>query len=337
MRCITNSPAALERPGHGIRKAGSKCSTTLTADDLAFAAEIRVIAMRDKTYQRSPVGSEIALFMQKMKWEGRSPNSLESYETVLAKFALDFAHKQSLAEITTKDLRLFLDNHWGECAPATKRSRLAIIRSFFTWIIEDEDHDLTINPAKSIKSPKRVRADRQAYAPDMIDHLRRSQPTLCDQIGIQLLGRLGLRKNELRLLQISDFNLAASTVRVQGKGGKVVIMPYGGFRQLTEDLALHLIGLAPDEYLLYPKNHRTRPLTPPNLHRWFKRCLRRAELPQGIKLHEMRHSAGDNIWRKTGNLAIAQILLRHESPATTADYLHPTHDDLVAGQRLADE
>jgi site-specific recombinase XerC len=40
----------------------------------------------------------------------------------------------------------------------------------------------------------------------------------------QLLGRLALRKNELRLLRIGDFDLARSEVRVQGKGGKIVIL-----------------------------------------------------------------------------------------------------------------
>ena len=48
-----------------------------------------------------------------------------------------------------------------------------------------------------------------------------------------------------------------------------------------------------------------------------------------MKIHEMRHSAADNLWRKSGNLAMAQMLLRHSSPSTTAGYLHPTRDDLV--------
>jgi site-specific recombinase XerD len=67
------------------------------------------------------------------------------------------------------------------------------------------------------------------------------------------------------------------------------------------------------------------------MHRWFKRCLERAGLPTTIKTHELRHSAADHLWRATGNLMLAQQLLRHESVATTQDYLHPTRDDLAAG------
>ena len=49
-----------------------------------------------------------------------------------------------------------------------------------------------------------------------------------------------------------------------------------------------------------------------------------------MKLHELRHSAADNLWRETGNLMLAQQLLRHESVATTQAYLHPTREDLSA-------
>ena len=62
-----------------------------------------------------------------------------------------------------------------------------------------------------------------------------------------------------------------------------------------------------------------------------------------LKLHELRHSAADNLWRETGNLLLAQQLLRHESVATTQAYLHPTREDLshaLAGLqvvRLPDE
>jgi hypothetical protein len=44
----------------------------------------------------------------------------------------------------------------------------------------------------------------------------------------------------------------------------------------------------------------------------------------------------DNFWRRTGNLTIAQTLLRHE-PATTAGYLHPAREDLEAALRALDQ
>jgi integrase len=56
----------------------------------------------------------------------------------------------------------------------------------------------------------------------------------------------------------------------------------------------------------------------------------------GITLHELRHSAGDRLWRETGDLIAAQQILRHESVRTTQEYLHPSADDLRARMRESD-
>ena len=119
------------------------------------------------------------------------------------------------------------------------------------------------------------------------------------------------RKNELRLLQVSkDFDLTRGTVLIHGKGDKVAVMPIG-FQDLKDDLHLHLIDRQPDEYLIYPKQDMSRPMDPASMHRWFKRCLEQAGLPATIKIHELRHSAADNLYRATGNAVLAQQLLRH--------------------------
>ena len=102
--------------------------------------------------------------------------------------------------------------------------------------------------------------------------------------------------------------------------------------------SLHISGEGrePNEYLLYPKSERTRPMTASSVHRWFKKCLERAEAPD-LLMHELRHTAGDEIWRVTGDLVKAQRLLRHESIATTQVYLHPTTDDLAEAMRAVDD
>jgi integrase len=141
-----------------------------------------------------------------------------------------------------------------------------------------------------------------------------------------VLGRK--RKNELRLLKLGDFDLTKGTFVVHGKGQKVVIMPIA-FSDLAEDLRLEIATRNPDEYLIYARTSRRRPMTAPSLHRWFKRALERAGLPETVKLHEMRHSAADNAYRATGDIVIAQQLLRHASVATTQGYLHPTREDLA--------
>jgi site-specific recombinase XerD len=140
------------------------------------------------------------------------------------------------------------------------------------------------------------------------------------------------------LLQVKHVDLSANTLVITGKGGKIVVMPIG-FRGLRDALFLHISGEErdPEEFFIYPKSSRTRPMTPPSLHRWFKRALERAGLPPTVKLHELRHSAADALWRSSHDIVMAQMLLRHESPSTTALYLHPHRDDLAGAMKAADE
>lgn len=286
--------------------------------------------MKDKSYRSTPVGGEIGRFLRSLRWADKTQNTLDTYEIVLARLAYDHAHYQGLDEFTTGALRDFLDEHWGDAAPATRRNRLAVVKSFFRWAVDERR--LGESPAERIRPPKQANVERQAYSPDVIEKLRRAQPTLGEQIAVQLLGRLGLRKNELRLLKVGDFDIGKGTFVIHGKGGKVVVMPLA-FDDLKADLEVHLVGRDPGEYLLHPRGasakHRARPLDAASLHRRSKVWLRRAGLPETVKLHELRHSAADNLWRATGNLMLAQQLLRHESVATTQAYLHPTRDDLA--------
>ena len=50
-------------------------------------------------------------------------------------------------------------------------------------------------------------------------------------------------------------------------------------------------------------------------------------------MHELRHSAIDEIRRQTGDIVAAMQLARHESVATTQTYFHPTQEDLIARMR----
>jgi integrase/recombinase XerC len=161
---------------------------------------------------------------------------------------------------------------------------------------------------------------------------------LRDQVCLRLLGQMGLRRNELRLLRLGDIDLTQNLLTIHGKGDKVVVLPIG-FKQLQEGLYMHIVveSRPSDEYLLYPKASRTRPMTNAGVHDWFKRCLVRAGLPVTVKMHELRHSAGDEIWRVTGDIVKAQQLLRHESVGTTQAYLHPTRADLLDAMRQVDE
>lgn len=289
--------------------------------------------VRDKTYQRLPIGGEVKRWLQTLRFEDASQNTLDAYEITGARLALEFPDFAGLREFERTGgegvglLRWFLDKHWRDSASATRRARLSAVKSLFAWALEEGI--IEWNPAEKIKPPRRRETGRRAHPQELVLELVFSQESLRDRISCQLLGRLGLRKNELRLLQARDINLSTNEIRVRGKGGKVRMVPIGSMRSLREELTFHLLveGHAPNDYLLHPHSDRTRPLDPSNVHRWFKRCLEAADLAS-MPMHELRHTAADHLYRETGDLQAVQMLLGHESIGTTQAYLHPTTDDL---------
>ena len=307
-----------------------------------LAAMIRAVehAMRDGTWKRSPIGAEVAAYLRALQWASHPDTTLDAYTHVLGLLALRHADwPDGLAGFCTpagpEYLREFLTAEWGGAAAATKRQRTSIVRSLFRWAALERR--IPYNPAETLRSPRgRGRAARQAYPLHVLHQLVAAQDSLRDQVALQLLCRLGLRKNELRKVQWRDIDLVRGYVLAHGKGGKDELVPMVG--TVAEDVRLLQLEMdpRPDWFLLWPRGHRHKPMDPASVHRWFKRCLDTAGLPETVKMHEMRHSAADAVYRERGDVAMAQLLLRHESLSTTQAYLHPTKRDLAETLRALD-
>jgi integrase/recombinase XerC len=302
---------------------------------LQDAARIIRESVRDKSYRMSEIGLVAGHYMRAKRWGGAAENTLLAYESVLARFTLDHADldlKDFEPPVGTERLVEFLDFHWRDTAPNTRARNLAVMRDFFAWAVASGR--MYGDPALTVKAPKRQTvAERRAHGRAEIQQIVAAQPTLRDQCCVLLMGRLALRRDELRRLRIKDIDLAAGTVSVHGKGGKRATVPIV-YENVRELLYLHIQGegRGPDEFLLYPKKDRERMMSLPGVHNWWGRCLERAGVPH-FPMHELRHSAIDELNRQTGDVVAASQLARHASVATTQVYLHPTQEDLIARMR----
>jgi site-specific recombinase XerC len=301
----------------------------LTPKELAVMVRAAVLGGR---WGDSPIGEQVDAYLDALEYAESSTNTLLAYEYVLGLFAVEHADL-TLADLQPPQgggvVRAFLDRHWSKSSSATRRQRLAILRSLLTWLVGEGL--LRANPAVNIRAPREKRQERRALPLEDVETLIAAQAGLRDQVAIMLLAWLGLRKGELRMLRIGDFNLAAGTVTVYGKGGHEDKLPLG-FQRLRSALELHLLEREgnPDEYLLFPKTHRTRPMDASSVHNWLKRCLRRAGLPADVKTHELRHTAADALYQQTGDIVLAQQLMRHTDIRTTRGYIRASQDRLRA-------
>jgi integrase/recombinase XerC len=323
---------------------------------LREASRIVEQAMRGGSWKQEPLGQEVRRFLLYLRnSRDASARTLEDYESVLARFVVEHAHLELNdfeGAAGAERVLEFVAGHWGSSAPGTRRKALAIFASFFAWA---QKWDRVVsNPMGKIDRPRRRSVERHAHSLAKVKAIVAAQPQLRDRVALGLLAQLGLRKNEVRLLRWRDIDLQRGEMRVHGKGGKIAEVPIV-YAELLSDLArLSLESAArPDEYLLYPVRlgnarsnphlrgvvceHRDRPMQPSTMHRWFKRCLQQAGAAD-FPMHELRHTAGNEFRRATGDLELTRLFMRHASISTTSEhYMHADKEELIAGIRVLEE
>lgn len=303
---------------------------------LAEAARLREHAVKDKTYQATPIGALAKRYLDGLAFDNYSPRTVEERERVLANLALDYAHLTP-EEITTEQLRDFL-TRWKDAAVNYRRALVSAIRVFFEWAHEN-DH-VPVNPARKIRSPKTKDEDsrKRAFALKVVKQLVNAQPQRRDRLALLVLYWCALRRLELRQVQVGDFDFFNRILTVHGKGGTVLE------QSLAEPVARELeayfmeIEAQSDWFLLSPQHQVRRgayplysmelatmdprmPYSLSGITRWFENCRERAGLD--VQMHEIRHTAGTHFHLEGHDLVATQHYLRHANPATTAKtYVH---------------
>lgn len=327
---------------------------------LAEAARVMRLAVRDRSYERTPLGLYVARYLQWKEGEnGARPTTISGYEAVLAKLALEHAD----AAVTDLDgwdgaqlIRDFWNRNWPPSGPAkrsvgTRRKNIAAIRDFTRWLYRERV--LTHDPGAYISTPRRTQPDREGvFQPAEVARLLDSNPRPRDQVALRILFHLGVRRGGLVGFHLGDYDPSTATARFAWKGGGQVTLPVPiGVSTPLEELIAHRRLQNPDgwtrEHLLYPEHwgpsrdpdaaplqllaeYRYRPMTSTTIRRWWVARLAAAGLAHH-RMHTARHTALTQFLRSSGNLKLTQMLAGHKSIQTTADiYSHLDNEDLAA-------
>ena len=132
--------------------------------------------------------------------------------------------------------------------------------------------------------------------------------------------KYGLRRGEILKLKRRDVDYEKLQLFIEGKGGKQALIPFRG-----EDKGIL------DELDALAEGYGSRWLictttglqyTEGSMHRWWKKALKVAGLPDYYRFHDLRHSFATRFIRKNINIAVLQKLMRHSSVQTTMRYVH---------------
>jgi integrase len=222
---------------------------------LALAARTLREAMKDKTYQRTPLGTMVRRYIRWMRNEyGATPATIRDYEAILARMSLTLADKEPI-DVQTEDLRDVIDL-WAEREARTRQKVTSVIRAFWAWM--EEQGLIALSPAAPIRRPRAPRKIARTLPTDARTRLLEVARHPRDRLALFCLLALGMRREELAGIQVRDFDSDGRWVRVLGKGQKERRLPLRGpaLAELQLMLTVDLPHLGrppePDDYLLYP-------------------------------------------------------------------------------------
>jgi len=253
-----------------------------------------------------------------------SPHTLRAYTRDLGEFLL-FTDKK-VSDINNLDIRDFLASlHHKKLKKSSISRKLATIRSFFKYLYREGS--VTKNPAKFVSSPKVQKVLPRFLTVDETFALMNSPKgdtflATRDRAILELLYSSGLRVSELTSLNINDFDLKGSIVRVKGKGKKERIVPVGS--KALESVKDYL----PERILLKKKslalflNNRGGRLTQRSVRRIVDKYSRMIALESRLSPHTLRHTFATHLLNSGADLRAIQELLGHSSLSTTQKYTH---------------
>ena len=109
--------------------------------------------------------------------------------------------------------------------PATRRAYLSTVRTFCRWAVSEGLLGADPTRGLAVREPRSV--PRALSAAEM-GRLRAVLPDVRARLVVALMAREGLRCAEVSGLGVADWDRAAGSLRVHGKGGHVRVLPLAG-------------------------------------------------------------------------------------------------------------
>jgi integrase/recombinase XerC len=261
-----------------------------------------------------------------------SLRTIDSYNRALISFGdwylTTYAEEPSALQLTTDEVREWRNylSNAQQLGAATVNLHLSAIRS----LVRHYGGALQVKGITKVRFPISPLNGRELgrllAATDGEGWLNRR-----DKAMLELMAKAGLRVSEIVTLRMKDVTLRMKDVTIRPRSGDVLVrhgkgmkernIPLG--RQPRRALALYL-SVRPEqigEYLFISRTYKS--LSPRDIQRMVQKAAYQAGIRQGVTPHLLRHTFATRALRSGVDIATLSFLMGHETPVTTAHYLHP--------------
>ena len=291
----------------------------------------------------------IQKYFQSEALRNLSPQSLKSNASRLGLFQ-KWCEERSLEEISEitrpmlESYQRFVSrqkNRKGEPLQALSQwNRLVALRSFFAWLVKRRI--LIFNPASELELPKLPQAfPREVLSIEEAEAIL-EQPNLESPLGLrdrallECLYSSGIRRNEIKKLEIKHVDLAEETLLIlQGKTRRDRLVPLG--KRACLSMQSYLSQARPE---LQRKTKRKNsfvfltsqgnPMGCDSISQRIRHHMKAAGVEKKGECHLFRHSMATLMLKNGADIRIIQEILGHAKITTTQIYTHLTIDHLKA-------
>ena len=268
---------------------------------------------------------------------GFAPDTVENYETCLAKFFDFAAEKLSIDPLaaSARDLLLWMMYLKGQ---RLSRSRLthhkAALKHFYGLLVKQNRRQ--DNPALLLHTPRKKKSERnKPLSPAVLLKLLRSmkRENWLEERNfmiISMLWALGLRIAELTSLQVGSFEPSYmpgkrfGLLRIQGKGKKeralfVTDKLYSNLARYLQHPDTPIEKSAP----MFPiHNNSGKAISTDRARRMISEVTRAAGIKLYVTPHVLRHSFATHMYAEDVPVEAIEAMLGHTTTAETSIYIH---------------
>jgi len=200
------------------------------------------------------------------------------------------------------------------------------LKLYFHW--QQESGILETNPMSVLHFPSPKHPPRQILTRTEITILYESCENYKEQALLSLFYGCGLRRSEGVALNLNDLHLRSHMLYVrEGKGAKRRAVPVS--ETVKTDLWNYITKerISRDTTAVITNCHGRRS-TGDVLNKMLKRILKRTDIPQGITLHNLRHSIATHLLESGLSVDYVREFLGHANLETTQIYTHINNKQL---------
>jgi integrase len=239
--------------------------------------------------------------------------------------------KTRLDALTMADIARYVTARRATVANATVNRELQLLGRALRHMAKFHQAkvaDLDLRAAEVKEPRERIRELSPEEQARLFKHLRADLHPL-----VQFALMTGAREATICGLQWHQVDLSNARIRFDMKGGEVMFFPVNGeLRAFLSTLPRATLAEHRPYVITYIDQHsdQRKRITPGGGS--LKAAFHKATIDAGIadfRFHDLRHSFGTRMLRKTQNLKLVSRLMGHQNIETTMRYAHVMMDDLA--------